>query len=440
MFLTILIFIIILGLLVFVHELGHFLIAKNSGMKVEEFGFGFPPRLIGFQKTSNGRHWIWGHSRGPAGKADSAGNGSAGNGASAGKADASSHSDQEATIYSINAIPLGGFVRILGENNEAPDDPRSFINKPFWPRLLTLIGGVTMNFILAWLLISGAYIYGLPIAVDDLSQLPARAVLHNPRQTIVAVVPGSPAQQAGLRENDVLMAIDGNSFGDNGINESADGISESALDAKVGAGQAAAGGIKPYQSYIQNNKGKVFSFTVMRAGREIMLTVPSLANPPAGQGPTGIALATVGDLSFPWYEAGWEGIKTTVAQVGAIVSGLYHVIVAGEGLKSLGGPVKIAQLTGQVARLGFIHLVQFTALLSLNLAILNGLPFPALDGGRVLFLFIEKLRRKRNNQRMEQYVNTIGFLLLLFLMLIVTVRDVSNVGGLGRIIQKLIGG
>src|SRR6185369_11991277 len=117
MILTLVIFIIILGLLVFVHESGHFFIAKSSGMKVEEFGFGFPPRLFGLQKTAKGWKIIWGH----AGKADT-----------------------EATIYSINSIPLGGFVRILGENNEAEDDPRSFINKPFFPRLFTLLGGVLM--------------------------------------------------------------------------------------------------------------------------------------------------------------------------------------------------------------------------------------------------------------------------------------------------------
>ncbi len=345
MLITIIIFIIILGLLVFVHESGHFFIAKTSGMKVEEFGFGFPPRLFGFQRTAAGFRLVWGRAK---------------------------TADPDATIYSVNSIPLGGFVRILGENNEAPDDPQSFINKPFWPRLLTLLGGVLMNVVLAWVLISAAYVHGLPIAVDNPQDLPAHATLHNPQTTIIEVLPDSPAAKAGVRANDILIGVDGNSFDK--------------------------AGIAPYQKYILNNKGQVIIFSIVRGSEQFDLKVASSANPPAGQGPTGIALATVGDLTFPWYQAGWEGAKTTLSQITAIFSGLYHVITAGQGLKSLGGPVKIAQLTGQVAKLGFIHLVQFTALLSLNLAILNALPFPALDGGRVLFLFIEKIRRKRNNQ------------------------------------------
>jgi len=131
----------------------------------------------------------------------------------------------------------------------------------------------------------------------------------------------------------------------------------------------------------------------------------------------------------------WEGAKTTYYQVYAIGEGLYHLIVQGEGLKNLGGPVKIAQLTGQVAQLGLIPLMQFTAFLSLNLAILNILPFPALDGGRVVFLLIEKLRGKRNNQRVEQVFNTVGFLVLLLLMAVITGRDILNTS----VFQKIIG-
>jgi regulator of sigma E protease len=120
----------------------------------------------------------------------------------------------------------------------------------------------------------------------------------------------------------------------------------------------------------------------------------------------------------------WEGGKTTINALTGIVSGLYQLFSGQLGFASLGGPVKIAKLTGQVAGLGFIYLLQFTAFLSLNLAVLNILPFPALDGGRVLFLLIEKARRKRNNQKMEQIVNTAGFVFLLFLMAAVTIHDV----------------
>src|SRR5262245_46692622 len=133
---TIIIFIIILGLLVFVHELGHFIVAKKSGMVVEEFGFGFPPRLIGIQKIENRWRVVWGKK--------------------------SEVENPQNTVYSINAIPLGGFVRILGENNAHPDHPGSFINKGFWPRFFTLVAGVLMNVVLAWVLISAGFMIGLP--------------------------------------------------------------------------------------------------------------------------------------------------------------------------------------------------------------------------------------------------------------------------------------
>ena len=132
-------------------------------------------------------------------------------------------------------------------------------------------------------------------------------------------------------------------------------------------------------------------------------------------------------MTFPWYLAPYEGLKTTFVEVGNITSGLWQLITGQVSVSNLGGPVKIAQLTGEVSRMGFIYLLQFTAFLSVNLAILNILPFPALDGGRVLFLVIEKLRGKRNNQKIEQWVNTVGFMLLLLLMFLVTTHDILNI-------------
>lgn len=149
-----------------------------------------------------------------------------------------------------------------------------------------------------------------------------------------------------------------------------------------------------------------------------------LVNPPQGQGPTGIELSLVGRLKYPVLFAVWEGAKTTGTEIINIYSGLYQLFATHSGFSSLGGPIKIAKLTGQVAGMGFIYLLQFMAFLSLNLAVLNILPFPALDGGRVLFLIIEKIRRKRNNQKVEQYFNTAGFVFLILLMIAVTVHDI----------------
>lgn len=384
MFTTILIFIIILGLLVFVHELGHFLVAKRSGMKVEEFGFGFPPRVAGIQKVKGKFSFVLGHGQ---------------------------PKDPNATVYSINWIPLGGFVKIVGENNEAVDDPQSFVNKPFWPRLLTLIAGVLMNVLLAWVLISAGFMRGLPVAVDEGTVLHHGGTLRNSQIAVVEVNPDGPAAKANIRPNDIIVSID---------------------DVSITS-------VEQVQSYIKSKQGTQISFHIMRGSEKLSLPVTPLLNPPQGSGPTGISLSAVGLLRYPWYWALWEGAKGVLTQIWGILSGLYTVFATGAGLKSLGGPAKIAQLTGQVAELGFVYLIQFTAFLSLNLAILNVIPFPALDGGRVLFLLIEKIRGKRNNQHIEQIANTAGFLLLLLLMVFVTANDIRGFGGITHVIKRLIG-
>ncbi len=370
MFLTILIFIIILGLLVFVHEFGHFWVAKKSGMMIKEFGFGFPPRMLGVQKVAGRFKLVWGHKE---------------------------PDDPNQTVYSVNWIPVGGFVKILGENNDHEEHPQSFINKPFLPRFFTLVAGVVMNVALAWVLISIGFFLGLPSAYNNLDNLPKGGVLENPQVAIVEVMKDSPAEVAGLEPEDIILSVDGRNFQS----------------------------IKEVSSYIKANQGKEFSFEVKRLNETVSLSVPSLAEPAEGEGPTGIILANVGLLSFPWYQSIWEGAKATIYALQTIVVGVYKIIATGVGVESLGGPVKIAQITGQVAGLGFIYILQFTAFLSLNLAILNILPFPALDGGRVIFLIVEKIRGKRNNQRVEQLVNTVGFMLLLLLMVLVTIKDIK---------------
>ncbi len=369
MIVTIIIFVIVLGLLVFVHEAGHFLVAKRSGMEVHEFGFGFPPRLVGFQKV-DGAWKVIGSKTPPR---------------------------QDTTIYSLNWIPLGGFVKILGENNEAENNPRSFINQKFFPRLLTLLAGVLMNFVLAWVLLSIGYAVGLPVAVES-DSIPHGGTLTSPRVAIIDVMPESPASQAGLQPGDTILSIDGQSF--------------ASLDEA--------------RQFIFSHKGEKIIFEIKRLNETMDIGVDSNANPPENSGPTGIGLANVGTLRLPWYQSLWSGLLTSVNQLKAIVLGLVGLFTSGQGFANIGGPVKIAQLTGQVARVGFIPLLQFVAFLSLNLALLNSLPIPALDGGRVLFLFIEKIRGKRNNPQWEQTANAVGFVLLLLLMAVVTARDVLS--------------
>ena len=371
MIITILIFIVILAILVFVHEFGHFIVSKKSGMQVDEFGFGFPPRVAGIQKINGKWKWVWG------------------------KGSAQSQNSLD-TIYSINLIPLGGFVRILGENNEDEHNPKSFINKPFWKRFFVLVAGVIMNVILAWVLLSIGYMVGLPVAADSISDVPAHATFSNPQTAILDVSPGLPAAKAGIMPNDIILNIDGNIFTS----------------------------ITQIQNYVESHEGKEITFGILRGKQDLNLKVTPNVNSPVDQGPTGIELSLIGRLKYPWYLAIWEGAKSTLSVLGGIVSGLYQLFSGQLGFASLGGPVKIAKLTGQVAGMGFIYLLQFTAFLSLNLAVLNILPFPALDGGRVLFLLIEKVRRKRNNQKIEQIVNTAGFVFLLLLMVAVTINDI----------------
>ena len=370
MLITIIIFVAILSLLVFVHELGHFVVAKKSGMGVHEFGFGFPPRLFGIQKVEGKWRIVWGRK----------------------------NLSTEETVYSINAIPLGGFVKIMGEDNDGNTDPRSFTNKPFARRFLTLAAGVLMNVLTAWVIISIGFMIGLPVAVNELSEVPKNGTFTDQQILIAQVLPDSPADKSGLEDSDVVVSVDGQK------------ISE----------------IVALQEYIKSKQGQAISFDVQRINETKTISVQTAETVEPGQGVVGIGLAYYGKVQFNPVIALWQGAKTTANQLQAIVTGLYSAFSTKDGLKGLGGPVKIAQLTGQVADLGIIPLLQFTAFLSLNLAILNTLPFPALDGGRMLFLIIEKLRGKPNNQSIEQYANAIGFMVLLLLMVVITVRDVSQ--------------
>jgi regulator of sigma E protease len=369
MIITILIFIVVLAILVFVHEFGHFIVAKKSGMQVEEFGFGFPPRIIGLQKI-DGKWKIIGLRN--------------------------QNVDPTKTVYSVNWVPLGGFVRILGENNEQENNPKSFINKGFWPRFFTLVAGVIMNVILAFVIYSAGYMVGLPVALDSVNDVPAHASFSHPQVAILDVSAGLPADKAGIKANDILISVDGQKITD----------------------------VPAMQAYVKDHAGTPVDFQVQRGAQVLDFKVTPNPNPGPDQGPTGIELSLVGKLKYSPIYAIIEGFKTTGLEIESIVNGLYQLFSAHLSISSLGGPVKIAKLTGQVAGLGFVYLMQFTAFLSLNLAVLNILPFPALDGGRVLFLLIEKIRRKRNNQRVEQFVNTVGFVFLIILMVAVTIHDI----------------
>jgi len=424
MFFTILIFVIILGLLIFVHELGHFLAAKRNGVRVDEFGFGFPPRILGLQRIktkkpaeiterrsltdlvsesfnqetgetrisesivlneeviARGPEKEWRIIRGPGQDSD--------------------YSEGKETIYSINAIPLGGFVKIYGEDGEGTNSSRSYTTKKPWRKATILFAGVTMNFLLAVFLFSFGNFIGLPTALTD-SEINSHP---DARLQILAIAPGSPAENAGVKIGDFVVKL------------------------KASDGKVLAQIIKPsdFQNFVEAEKNNTITVLVERGGQRLELGVTPRPNPPAGQGPIGVELASVAKVSLPWYRAVASGFLAALSLIGLMFSALAQIIknifIQGRAGVDVVGPVGIFNLTGQAASLGFIYVLQLTAILSVNLSVINALPFPALDGGRALFLLIEKIKGSPLNEKFARTANTIGFAFLIALMIFVTLRDV----------------
>jgi len=349
---AIILFLIVLGVLILSHEFGHFIVAKKSGIRVDEFAFGFPPRIFSIKKGE--------------------------------------------TTYSFNLIPFGGFVKIHGEDDSSlckdVEDSRSFASKPAFIKSGVLLAGVFFNLLLAWFLISLGFIIGLPTSV---SSVPAGAEIKNIKIVIIDVVQNSPAQLAGLKTGDELVGF-----------------------LKV----------EEVKNMIDGNKGKKIEIKYKR-GEEILSAelVPRIS-PPPGEGAIGIAMDEVGILRLPWYLAIWEGLKMTYELTISIALAVFYFfvnLVKGlTGLEGVMGPVGIVGATNTVAKLGFSYLLSFVALLSINLAVVNIIPFPALDGGRILFLLIEKIKGSPINTRVSNTIHNVGFALLLILMLAITYRDI----------------
>lgn len=370
--LTILIFIVLLGLLVFVHELGHFVAARRSGIAVEEFGFGFPPRLIGVVKDAQTERYkiVWGS-----------------------KDHAGPH-----TIFSFNWLPLGGFVRIKGEDGQN-EDPDSFAEKSAWTRIKVLGAGVVMNMLFAWFLITTVFTLGLPQPIDS-SQ---REQYPDAKIQILEVKKGTPAEAMGLQLGDEILSIAGE---------------------KITA-------LEQVSEAISAHKGQTLEMRVNRLGDEMTLSGTPRTDYPANEGSLGISFSETAIVSYPWYQSVSQGAiatyNITLAILGAFGSMLAGLFGAGTGTPvDVTGPVGIVYLTKQMSDLGLAYLLQFAALLSINLAIINILPIPALDGGRILFVLIEKLKGSPISRSTEGMVHQIGFVLLLLLMVVVTVRDFST--------------
>ncbi|OGY51818.1 MAG: RIP metalloprotease RseP [Candidatus Buchananbacteria bacterium RIFCSPLOWO2_01_FULL_56_15] len=375
MLLTIVIFFAVLALLVLVHEWGHFIVARRFGVTVEEFGFGLPPRIIGAYKNE----------------------------ANAWKTIGLKAKQAPRTIWSLNWIPLGGFVKIKGEQGEAPIEADSFGSRSVWQRIAIISAGVSMNLVLAAVLLTIGLIVGSPQQLDGRSLSPLARV--SGQQVIIAqVLPGSPASSADLKPGDQVTSVDGQQFTD----------------------------ISGLQAYMEQRAGSPTAVTVDRSGAPLTVTLTPVALQAAeGRAGIGVALVETGLVSYPWYVAWWFGIREVFQLAVSVVMGFFiifkQLIISHQFVGDVYGPVGIATLVGQTARLGFSYLMQFTAMLSVIIAVINFLPFPALDGGRVLFLAIEGIRGKAVNARVEALIHNIGFALLMLLMLLVTFRDILRI-------------
>lgn len=355
----VLIFVIILVVLIVGHEFGHFIVAKLSGMKVPEFGIGFPPK-------------IWGKKIGD-------------------------------TEYTINALPFGGFVKIVGEDaTEASSDPAAFSNRPKLLQAATLIAGPFSNILLAFLFSVSAFMIGVPSVVDST----ANEHLINPHVVIVEVLAKSPAAIAGLKTGDRVVSL-----GRAGV------TTDVQTPADIGAEVA-----RTDASVVVNVARGTETLTF-----DITPQIGLVAEEPEKRA-IGIASSLVGTLQLPFFDAVARGFTETVDNVQKVFFGLITLIGSAltfsADVSNVAGPVGIASLAGDAFSFGFGSLLSFAAIISLNLGVLNLLPFPALDGGRLLFVAIEAVIRKPINQKVASTLNFVGFAILILLMLAVTAHDV----------------
>lgn len=358
---TIIIFFIVLGILVFVHELGHFLVARAFGIRVDEFALGFGPKLWSKKVTS------------------------------------AKYGD---VVYALNLIPFGGYVKIFGENPDdesisGPDSGRSFINKPRYAQAAVLVAGVTSNFLLAWIIFSAVFMAGSPVSPSSYPQYADRVV--GDKVLISYIAPHSPAEAAGLAPGDTIISINGRDYAT----------------------------ISDFQNAIYASAGQPIIMTTS-ATTTVITPVRGIVS---DRYAIGISMADAGILRLPVHLAVWEGGKYTLHVIVATAVGLWDLIVGifhgqGEAFASVSGPVGIAGLVADALHLGFIYLLTFTALISVNLGVLNLIPFPALDGGRLLFVIIESIIRRRIKPIISNSFNLVGFALLLLLMVVVTYNDI----------------
>ncbi|MEZ4104519.1 MAG: site-2 protease family protein [Candidatus Paceibacterota bacterium] len=362
---SIILFLLVLFVLILVHEWGHFIMAKKTGMRVDEFGIGFPPKMFGIKKGE--------------------------------------------TEYTFNALPIGGFVRIFGENLEAipdseGDKSRAFGSRPKWAQAVVLVAGVAMNVIFAWFLFFIAFTIGTPTAVEE-SKASDEAVLY-----VTGILPNSPL------EDKLPLGVE--------ITEVASG--EDFLSKPTPT---------TFSEFIQNHPNESVNVTFKETTDDYTtITV----EPKTGLIPNdetkvavGVSLAMVETVDRSFFEALSDSFSATINGLKNIIVGLSVLVVGAftgtSDLSQVAGPVGIVGMVGDAAEVGIVSLLIFTAIISLNLAVINLLPIPALDGGRLVFVAIEAVTKKEINPVWAGRVNAVGFILLMILMVVVTYNDIMRI-------------
>lgn len=343
---TIIYYILILGVTIFIHELGHFLFAKKAGIYVYEFSIGMGPKLFGFKRKN------------------------------------------DETSYSIRLIPLGGYVQMAGEEVE-PDKSipieKSMQSKTWWQRFLTIVAGCTFNFAFAFiLLLLIGVVYGSP----------------NMKPYIGGIVKNSPASLTELSKGDLILKINGEKM------LTIDDVSmKLALNSK--------GSTLNFEILKENNKTAKYIITPKKIIKDGVVSYS-----------VGFSFQDKTDYGFI------SAFKFAIVKFGVIIKTMAKVIVSLVtgviGISSLSGPVGIYNVVGESAKAGFDSIIYLVAFLSINVGFLNLLPIPAFDGGRILFLIIEKIKGSKVNPKIENIIHTIGFVLLMLLMIIVTIQDISR--------------
>lgn len=360
---SVLIFILVIVALIVVHEFGHFVAAKLSGMRVDEFGLGYPPRALLLGKIGE-------------------------------------------TEYTLNWIPFGGFVKIFGEDGGIGS--RAFTTRPRILQAIVLVAGITMNLVFAYVLITGALISGTPRALSP-EELP---IAEKVQLAVANVLPGSPAALAGILPGDSLVS------------------------AKDSFGEWSSYDPKSFSTFISGSKGETVTLLVKRNGKEqtmIAKPVTGIATSDLTRYALGVEVATIGVVPLSFLAAVTEGASLTWEATKLTAIGLGHffygVFTLSADLSQVAGPIGIAGVVGDASSQGMGDLFSIMAIISINLALINLIPVPALDGGRLLFVAIESVIRRPIKPSIAQTINAIGFAFLILLMVVVTAHDIFKIVG-----------